>query len=264
MSLSIANAINAIKQDEQWLKKIIIGGLAIFVLPYLLGIILGVMGGEEPSFVMSAVAYGLSLILGIYAHGFVVTAAHRYMSSDILKMPNWFEKGLMTVGGKAFVGSVAWMCLIYLAGLLVTFAVAGIGAIVFGLLYVLLAVLLKLNYIVVIVLVSILAVVVLSIVFLYVAQLFNTALACFLKTLRFEELFDFAKHIKIIKENKHTNWTLIGKQVLLFLLYFLAVIALCVTIVGILLIPCLYFAFYIAYYNLLVLYAKEIQIEKYI
>ena len=92
----------------------------------------------------------------------------------------------------------------------------------------------------------------------------NVAFACFFKTLKFKDFIAFKKQFRIIKENKHASWTLVGKCILFTLSILLTLLVLLATVIGIILVPFVLFLGEFISYNLCAQYAKEIEIDKYL
>ena len=95
-------------------------------------------------------------------------------------------------------------------------------------------------------------------------QFVNAAMACYIKNEKFKDLMAFKKQFRIIKENKHAAWTLIGKGILFALLAGLVVLVLGITIVGVLALPFVCFIIAIASMNLYAQYGKQIDIGRYL
>lgn len=269
MTISLGNAISCIKQDEKWKSKTIVGGVIFVILPIILGLILGILEGleviPENSLLPNAIINVASIIFGVYVIGFIFTSMNRVMnSSDSFKMANWNEKNLMLTGVKSTLACSGWA--------LMTLLVFGVGLVLTCLVFILAG-----SFICTLIhkssgieleafkpiLIAISGIVG-SIYGLYLAQFINNAFACYLKTLKFKDLIAFKKHFQIIKENKHKNWTLVGKNILFSLAIILTILVLTLTIVGIVLLPFVFFLAYFVSYNLVAQYAKAIDIDKYL
>ena len=264
MAISLGNAISSIKEDEKWIPKILIGGAIGYIIPFVIGFIVGfvdALTGQQNSLMGNLIIYTTSIVIGIYITGFVFTTMNRVInSSDKFKMAEWNEKNLMLTGLKTTLILIGWgiiMALIFLV-LALIFGIIG------GIISFILASCLHIEGNNLSIFITIFSCACGAVVGLYIAQFLNNAFACFLKTLRFKELISFKKHFRMIKENQHANWSLVGKNILLTLAIVAVAIVLMISVVGFVVLPFVYFAVYFVMYNLICQYAKEIDINKYI
>ncbi|MBQ4114899.1 DUF4013 domain-containing protein [bacterium] len=269
MSISLGNAISSIKEEPKWISKCVIGALIGYVIPFVIGAIQGFLEATsvltEGSLVCQIIVFTISLILGLYMSGFIYTTMNRVVnSSEPFKMAEWNEKNLLLTGLKVTLSCIGWILLTSLVfGLCFLIIFLGI-AIVNALISALFNMFLNTDLQIITIFSGLICCVLGIIYGLYLAQFINTAFACFLKTLRFKDLIAYKKHFRIINENKHASWTLIGKNILFSLAIFGIVLALSVTIIGIVLLPFVCFAGYFVSLNLIAQYAKEIEIDKYL
>ena len=268
MTISLGNAISCIKEDEKWIPKILIGGVIGYIIPFAIGFIIGLFdafSGQQNSLMGNLIIYATSLVIGIYISGFVFTTMNRVInSSDNFKMAEWNEKNLMLTGLKATLCFIGWGLIMALILALICLIFGIIFGIIGAILSFILAGCFHLEGNGLTVFITIFSIVCGAVVGLYIAQFLNNAFACFLKTLRFKELISFKKHFRMIKENQHANWSLVGKNILLALAIVAVAIVLMISIVGSVALPFVYFAVYFVMYNLICQYAKEIDINKYI
>lgn len=259
MAISLANAIKSVKEDEHWVKKVLIGG----VITAIAGAAGTVMQAEDISVVPRVISIITYLIFGAFLSGFLVSTANKVINSDSNSMAEWSENNLLIRGLKFILSVLVYCIVITLMFVLISIALSVVIGIVLGILYFLIITLMQLDAQVL----SPLIIVVsgaFGIVFgLYFMQFVNAAYTSYYQSLDFRKLMSFKKHFRMIKENQHAAWTLIGKEILYFLLFVLAIIIACITIVGILAVPFISFAAYITLVNLKAQYAKEIEIGKY-
>lgn len=255
--ISLFDAITCITEDKKWISKCVIGSILYMVaaLFYAGPEILkefNINIAEN----MKLVMYFIYLILSVYFTGFLCKTANRAVnSSEEFQMAKWDEK-LMLIGLKASLSiSVYILLLVFIMFILYMLVTLICGS--FGIIK-------NINPGTVYIYLTLLCLVVGIICGIYITQLVNTAIACYIKTLKIKDIIAFRKHFKIIKENKHAIWTLIGKNILAFLLFLLIITTLAVSVAGIVLVPFVGFVYAITIFNLLVMYAKEIEIGKYL
>ena len=260
MSISLGNAIKSVKEDEKWSEKLFIGGLiSIFAGA-------GSYLADSESFSIGVRIAGiiLYLIFGALLCGFTILTAKIQIDSDSKAMAEWsisdsFVKGLKFIFGY-FLYTIVIMILFALVAILLTL----ITSIVLGLIYYLINLVLNLNPQVMTYVASIVFITLMSIVGMYFMQFINAALVSYYKSHKFHDIMAIKKHFKIVFENQHAAWSLIGKEILYTLLLILIFVVLCLTIIGIIAVPFVCFAASIVMVNLYAQYAKEIKIEKYI
>ena len=260
MTISLAKAISCIKEDEKWISKIIIGGVIGFIIPFVIGLLFGLLGIEEKTLEYNLITYAIGFIFGGFISGFIFTTMNKTLNStEKFQMVNWSDKNLLLKGIKAIFAFLVWSFIAIIIFVLFTTLTAAI----ISLICTLLGQALSLDSIVQKNLILLVNTLIGIIVGLYFVQFVNNAYACYIKTLKLEDMLAFKKQFRMIKENQHLNWSLIGKNILFVLLACLVTSVLIVTIVGILLLPFVFFAMNIVAYNLITQYAKTVEINKY-
>lgn len=263
MTMSLMNAIRSIKQDEKWLGKIIVGGLVCLVAQ--------IAGFCSLSFIAQKTAPGIGTLIGLiisivaalWIVGFIFSSMNKTINSDKFQMAELNESNIILTGLKSFMAIIGWGILatiILFVVEIVYFALIAIFCFILGFISGLIGV----NNQILTILIAIFCIIASVVLGLYIAQFVNTAFALYFKRLELGDLISFKKQFVIIKENQHANWTLIGKMILFSLAYQGIIIALSVTIVGLVLVPFVAFAGYFVAYNLVAQYAKEINIDKYL
>ena len=263
MTMSLMNAIRSIKQDEKWVNKIIVCGLACLVAQ--------IAGSCSMSFIAQKTAPGIGTLIGLiisivaalWIVGFIFSSMNKTINSDKFQMAELNESNIILTGLKSCAAMIGWgiLATIILAVVEVVYValMVIIGLIIYGILG-----LIGINNQILTILITIFCIIAGAVLGLYIAQFINTAFALYFKRLKFGDLISFKKQFVIIKENQHANWTLVGKVILFSLAYLGITIGLSVTIVGLVLVPFVAFAGYFVAYNLIVQYAKEINIDKYL
>ncbi len=193
--------------------------------------------------------FPLFIVFAIYFGGYFALTVNRRIiktESDLPEINDW--KNCFNVGGKCFVGSLAWGFILQLIMyIVITFSVLFctlFGAVLIPLLSAanssfstaLLAILFILFGIIFIA-------IILAVTVLYIAMLI-AVFSAFLTDLRVESFFDFGKIKHIVCINFKSLFKFVGWSLVLGLLFCLGSLILIVTIVGIVAIPLLY-AFYI-------------------
>lgn len=270
MSISLGNAIARVKEEPKWLKKILILGALLISVPFAFGILIGMFGltpeameTNPTTIFLFTITYFLVLLpITAYFKGFIFQSMHKTFNSDKFQMVELSQNNLLIDGLKNLFSIIGYTILL------------GIISFVFLFVYILVITLFGVVISLILsALISAKAVSIFSIILgtlanllfgLYLAQFINAAFACYLKTLKFADLIAFKKHFQIIKENKHTSWTLIGKNILYSLLFLTVILVLCITLIGIILVPFVSIYAYFVAFNLLDQYSKEIEIEKYL
>jgi len=258
--ISLGNALSSVKDDEKWIKKIAIGGL-ISILA-LLGYCLS--DSHSMSIGLRVVWFILYLISGAFISGFIITTAQNQINNDSNTWAEWSEPKLFFKGIKYILSYFVYIFTItiifMLIGTILTLAVS----LVLGLIYYLINLALNLNPQFVSTLAFIIFTILMIFVGLYLMQFLNAALISYYKNHKFHDIMALKKHFKMISENQHTAWTLVGKEILYGLLFLLIYIVLSITVIGVIAIPFVYFTSFIVITNLYAQYAKEIEIGKYI
>lgn len=258
MTISLGNAINCIKEDAHWPKKIFFGGLIFLLSSVASGFVSGLSANTEPTIGMFF-GFVILAIAGMFLTGFIFQSMHKVMNSDKFQMVEWNENNLLLTGFKNCCALIGYSILATIIFMGITILVSLVIGLVLGLGSLFLKQVLG-DTLVINIVSSLIGIVI----GLYFSQFICVAFACYIKTLKFRDLIAYKKHYQIIKENIHTTWTLIGKNILYSLLFALIVVLLAVTVIGALLIPFVIFASYFVAFNLLVQYAKEVKIENYL
>ena len=257
MTISLGNAFKAIREDENWVKKIVIGGLISIIV----GITCAVWESESVQLSSRIINFVLYLISGAFVSGFIVSTGNKMLNTGSNLMTEWSEKSLFLNGLKFLLSWIVYCIVLTLFLAIISVVLFIAGGIVFGIMYYLLSKALYIDMRIVVFLILSALTIILS---LYFMQYINAAYVCYYKNLKFRDIMAFKKQFMMIKENQHAAWTLVGKEILYVLLVCLITLVLCVTVVGILLLPFVYFAIHIAMANLYVQYAKEIEIGRYV
>lgn len=252
MGISLAKAITSVKEDDNYILKITIGGM-LTVLPFILFVLAFVQDKLISLIILSFAALILS---GLYITGFVFETGNKQLNTDSPDMAEWKNPGLFKTGLKTaavyFVYSIIIVIFSFITGFIV------------GILAVISALLLKsISFIPTDIIFTVLSNLVGIFVGLVVALFVNTAFTSFMVNLKMGDMLALKKHYKIIVENSHASWTLIGKMILYGILFCLISLVFAAFVVTSALLPFLYFAACIVYVNLLVQYGKEINIQKY-
>ena len=258
MTISLASALKAVKEDEKWVKKLLIGSFIYVIMMIASGMI-----GMETSNTVKAVGGALYLIFYFVIYGFMASTGNKMINSDSNQMAEWNEKNILITGLKFFFSYLVY-CIVFilLFTILSTLLLIAI-TLVLGLIYMLISALLHVDIYNNLLLPIIFGVITLTI-YLYFVQYLNTAITCYYKNLKFRDIMAFKKHFRIIKENQHAAWTLLGKEILFTLLIILVCFLLTITIIGILALPFIFMAISIALVSLFAQYGKHIEIGKYL
>ena len=263
MSLSLQRAITCLQEDPNWKKNIGIGG-GIFFLFLVIEIILTVIalimtGGDleavENNAVLNLVVNIMWIVSTVYLTGYVAQTLNNYAHNDKYKMASFGDKNLMLLGLKtifAFIGYT--ICLGVIFGLISVpfFFGAGVFMGLFN------------GHTGLQILGILIAILLFGIMFIAILQFVYVASACYIQRLKVGDMFAFKKHFNILVKNQGAVWSLVGKTILYGLLFTAIALACLVTLVGIFLLPFVYFYAYFVQYNLCVQFAKEIDIEKYL
>ena len=260
MTISLGNAIKCIKEDEKWIKKILVLGFVFLIMQITTSLIYKL---TEPNITMLICAI-IGIITPLWSLGFIFSSMTKTANSDKFKMAELNEPNLILTGFKSCFAILGWgilnVIILTIVGVLYAAIVGIAGAVILGILGAIIGFENQFLSICIIVFSSILGI----LFALYFAQFVNAAFACYLKRLKFNDLISFGKHLLVILENKHASWTLVGKMILFSLAYIAIILGLTFSIIGILLLPFVIPTAYFVAYNLLVQYSKEIEIEKYL
>lgn len=259
MVISLGNALKSIKEDEHWIKKILIGGLI-----YLVSIIGEAMMQAEGAHI-GIIAFGIVLYLIFYAIllGFMVSTTNKKFSSDFVGWTEWSESNLLIKGLKCLICYLVYTIIITILFTILTIIITAVFLIIVGFIGYLINSALHLPSQAMTVLFALVLGTVFTVSCLYLIQFLNVAYLCYCKNFKFHDIMAFKKHFLIIKENQHAAWTLVGKTILYALLFILITIATCISIIGIILLPFICFASFMALVDLCIQYARKIEIERY-
>ncbi len=252
MGISLAKAITSVKEDDNYILKITVGGL-LTVIPFILCIFAFV----QDKLILLIIASIVAMILaGLYITGFVFETGNKQLNTDSPDMAEWKNTSLLKTGLKTAVVYFVYSVIIVIFSFIIGFVV--------GLLAVISALLLKsISFISTDIILAVLSNLVGIFVGLTVALFINAAFTSYMVKLKVGDMLALKKHHKIIRENSHASWTLIGKMILYAILFSFISLVLAAFVVTSALLPFLYFAACIVYINLLVQYGKEINIHKY-
>ena len=258
MAISLGDAINSVTEDEKWVTKVLIGGF--ITIP---AAIAGMgMHAQSLSTGMKVFCIILYLLFGSLLTGFLLSSGNKMLNTDSNTMGEWFEKDIILKGLKfIFSYFVYWivMTVIYTVLSLVCILVCGL---ILGSIYYLINLLLNIDAKLISYIIGVVFGTFIILLSLYLMQFVNAALVCYYKNLKFGDLMALKKQYNIVMENKHAAWTLVGKEILFGLLFGLVILVLAITIVGIFLLPFVYFAAYVIMVNLYAQYGREIKIGK--
>ncbi len=259
MTISLGNALSAIKEDEKWVKKLLIGGFVY------LAVIIGTVIMERHELPISTrlIGAGVYLIFGAFLSGFIVSTGNKMLNSGTNAMTEWTEKNLLLKGLKFIFSYIVYVIVLTTIFAIIACVLLLLATLVLGLLYYVVSLLLHIDCHSVAPVFAVIYGVLTLVFMLWYVQFFNAAQTCYFKKLHFRDFMAFKKHFRIIKENAHATWSLLGKEVLYFLLFILMCVIAFITIVGILALPFIYFVAYITITNLYAQYGREIQIERY-
>jgi len=258
--ISLGDALLAIKADENWIKKLVIGGfvgLAVIIATIM-------METESYTTTVRIIGAGLYLLFGSFYMGFIVSSGNKMLNSDSNSLAEWKEDNLLVKGLKFLLSYIVYtVAFTILFTLLSVLAFLGISLILW-LIYFLVNLLFHIDCSFASPLMTVILSVFTIIFVLYLLQFMNAAYICYYKNLRFRDIMSFKKQFRMIKENPHASWTLIGKEILYVLLFILSFVIAFITIIGILAIPFIYFAAYIVITNLYAQYGRQIDVGKYL
>ena len=260
MTISLGNALKSVIADEHWIKKTLIGGLISLVV--LIGT--GMMEAKGISAAVRITGIALYLIFGSFLLGFVISTVNKKLNNGLIGWSEWSEPNIMQKGLKFIFSYIVYTIVITIlfACLVVAFTI--IFGLVIGLIGYLINLALHLPTQFAGALLGLLFTVVFIIILLYFMQFISAALVSYYKNQKFHDLMALKKHYRMIKENQHAAWTLVGKTILFTLLFALIFIVACITIIGVIAIPFIYFVSRMALIDLYNQYGKEIDVDKYL
>ena len=259
MAISLANAIKSVKEDEHWVKKVLIGGV-ITAIAVTAGTVMQLDNLSAMPRIIGFIAY---VLFGAFLSGFLLSTGNKMLNSDSNSMTEWSEPNLLIKGLKFMLSILVYCLVMTLIFTLISIVLSVVFGIILAIIY---AIIIALFHIDAQALSPLIVVIgtVFGIVFgLYFMQFINAAYTSYYQSLNFRNLMALKKHFYIIKENQHAAWTLIGKGILYLLLFILLYIVACITVIGILVVPFITFAAYVVMINLYAQYGKEIEIGKY-
>lgn len=260
MAISLGNALKSVKDDEHWIKKTIIGGL-IFLIS---AIGSGMTEAEGASVWLVAVGMVLYIIFYAILLGFYVSATNQKLNNGLVGWTEWTDSNILFKGLKCMFSYLVYTIVVAILYILLTIAIVIISGAVIGLISYLINLVLPINQQALSVLFTVLLITVGIITSLYLCQFMNVAYLCYCNNFKFHDLMALKKQFRIIKENQHASWTLIGKSILFALLFILISAAVCITLVGIVTLPFIYFAGFMVLIELFVQYGKEIELGRYL
>ena len=260
MGISLGNAIKSIKEDDKWSEKLFIGGLmSIFA-----GVASYIADSTDFASWVRIIGFVSYLFFAALLCGFTILTAKIQIDSDSKAMAEWSVSNLFLKGLKFIFSYVLYTIVIMIIFTLIAILLTLITSIVLGLIYYLINLVLNLNPQIMNYLVLMIFIIIMSIILTYFMQFINIALVSYYKNHKFRDIMAMKKQFKMVFENQHAAWSLIGKEILYTLLVILILVVLCVTIIGVILIPFVIFTASIIMVNLYAQYAKEIEIGKYI
>ena len=261
MSISLGNALLSVKEDENWIKKTIIGGL-IFIAYW---ISMYLIDNAETS-TNKLIGLALYFIFLIFIWGFHASTGNKMINSASNTMADWTEKNLILKGLKILLGYLLYVFVFSTIFTIISVIILLAATIILGFVYYLAGLLLHVDFKTVSS--GVIAGLVLAIIGIWLlawfVQFTNAALTCYFKNLRFRDLMALKKQFRIVKENQHAAWTLLGKEILFGLLMILVILILTITIIGIAAIPFVCFMASIVSANLFAQYGKYIEIGRYL
>ncbi len=260
MTISLGNALKSVKEDEQWIKKVVIGGIVAAITTA--GSIVADMNKASIGIQIAGII--LYLVFAIYLTGFAVSTANKQINSDSNTLAEWADSSLFLKGLKYFFSYIVYAFVITILFSIFSIIITIISAIALGLIYYLINLVLPLNQQFITFIISVIFIALMIVIGIYFMQFINAGTACYYKNNKFHDIMALKKQFRMIKENQHAAWTLFGKEILYALLFILVLIIACLTFIGIILVPFICFTAYIVLTNLYAQYAKEIEIGKYI
>ena len=259
MTISLLNAIRNVTEEKSWIKKILI-------LSFVSGLIWIVSYGinVEHSLEINLICWLVYFVLCCYTNGYILLSVNKTLNGDKFVLAEFFEKNIMLTGLKAICSYFLYGVVISTIFIVILLIAILILLLIAGLAHLLLVNVLQLDSQIFNVLGIIFAIIVTSFLSLYLGMFMNIAYVSYFQRIKFGDLFALDRHYLILKENHHKSWTLMGKIILYSLTLIIAMILCTVSIVGIILIPFVYTYAIFVMYNLMVQYAKEIDLKKYL
>ena len=248
MSIDLFKAFASVKEDKNWIKKILIGGLLMLAAAlldigssYLL---------EKSQYVWSLLLLVLVVVAGMYPLAFIFSTLHKQINSDSNAMSEWNEKNLLLSGFKAAVANLL-MGIVYIVLFGVVFCLFLVSAMILqtnallGIIMMLLSIILSFIWI------------------LLMYLLLPLSYACYGKTLKITSIVNFKKIFAIFTQNQSKVWLLFAWFILYSIIVPVAYVILVVSVVGILLIPFFTFYLWIVVMNLIAQFGRDVNIDKY-
>lgn len=259
MTISLGNALKAVKEDEYWKKKTLIGGLLFLV--YFVG--LYIMVATED---MTPKLIGLAILLVflVFIWGFNIATGNKMINSDSNAMAEWTEKNLMLKGLKFILSWSVYVIAFVLLSTLISTILMFVISIALSLIYLVVYLLIHPDCTISGTIMTVIGSILYVVLVLYIMQFINAATISYIKNTSFKDLMSFKKQFRMITENQHAAWTLIGKEILFGLLLILVCLVLCVTVVGVLALPFVMFMAAVASIHLYVQYGKQIDVGRYL
>lgn len=215
-----------VKNDDEWVKKLLIGAglivltIALFITPLIFIIALKPL---RESFAIFLFCWLVGSIVGLGITGFGYQAAHDYLKNPETKMPEWGNfKSLVFVGFKAFLGSILfYLPVIFVAIIAGSLEIASKGKTASSSI-VLASIIVNIFY------------QVLNMFYMLIFLVFN---ANFIKEFNMFDFVNYVKAYKLLKGNVMNYVVLVLIVFALAMLFNIGAILLCLTIIGIILIP---------------------------
>lgn len=256
MVISLANAIKSVKEDENWLKKCLIGGILI--------LLSNLSAIPISNFSVRITLLLISFLAICYYLGFWLSTGNKMINGTEDKMAEWSQVNLLWLGLKYTFASIGYTLLLVIASILFSFLMFIVVLLIGVIVYAILAISHNTGNNVISFFASLLIGIAGIVETLYILQFVQMMMISYFKTLKIEDMFNFKKHFNIIKSNQHASWTLVGKTILFILLFTLIFCALVITLVGVVLIPFVLFIGYIVMANLYAQYGRHVKIEQYL
>ncbi len=246
MKYDLEKILSCVKNDEQWIKKLIIGGLFIVSIILLIIIPLLAIPLFPKAFMpLLIVCATVAVLIGISIYGYGLQTGHDYINNSETKLPEWRNLGShLLVGFKATLGSI----LFYLPLLF------------FGAIAIVLKLYLKYKAEISVTFkfLDLCFDILLQIIYLIYTLIYPLFSANFIKNFNPFEFLNVSAAYKLFKNNKMSYLLLVLLIIAMGTLLYISSLLLILTIIGVLLIP-----FVAMYINIIcgILIARFIQID---
>ena len=249
--MDLMEAFANVTKDTNWMKKIAIGG-GLLLLSVIAEIISIFLFESSTGFMWSIIPFIISVITVLYPTGFIFSTLRKQINENTDLMTDWTEKNMLLSGFKSCLSMILILGVFMIAGTAITligsFSISSLfknSSALGWILFVLLIVILLLY-------------------FLFIYLIFPISLVCFGKTFKISSSVNFKKIFAIFKENQKEVWILFAWGIVFCAIYSIVLTMFCITVIGIIAFPFLYFYFFIVCINLLAQFAREIDINKYL